>query len=90
MEVHTPFNFSVPTNTSEVTSVAARQTPSAMRAVFLCSPQQQGRVLIPGPQMVKPWLRGHTTLAQGYSANKLGLEPNPSDSKGLVLATGEP
>lgn len=30
---------------------------------------------------------GHTTLAQGYSANKLGLEPNPFDSEGLVLAT---
>lgn len=44
---------------------------------------------------LRPWVTdgeavapgGHTTLAQGYSANKLGLEPNSFDSEGLVLAT---
>lgn len=94
-EVRTPFNFPLPIS-------IWKETPVAARHQMLCNAQARG--FSSCGLLTRLWdvthscftdgetaaHGGHRTLGQGYSANKLGLDPNPFDSKGLVLATEYP
>lgn len=98
-ETRTPFNVPLPISISKERPVAARHQMLCSvqaRAVVVvggggCSFCSLLAVAVgcPHPCFTDGETaahRGHRTLAQGYSANKLGLDPNPFDSKGLGLA----
>lgn len=82
----------LPTSLSPFTPQRGRQGPAQHQMLWV---QFSCAVLTAAVMCPHLWVTdgeavapgGHTTPSQGYSANKLGLEPNPFDSEGLVLAT---